>query len=102
MGGIDNYGEDGEHNRMTPKSDGHGVACNLQRQRLGDTIGLGYALEHCISLVEAVAALTAAIYRGDPMCRFLGYAGTGQSFAVVRLLLSYVSPDRCGVEARIT
>lgn len=38
----------------------------------------------------AVAALTAAIHRGDPMCRLLGYAGTGKSFAVVRLP-SYVS-----------
>jgi exodeoxyribonuclease-5 len=40
---------------------------------------------------RAVAALTAAIHRGDPMCRLLGYAGTGKSFAVVRLLQSYVS-----------
>lgn len=46
--GIDYYGEDGEHNRMTAKSGGHEVACNLQRQRIGDTIGL----------VEAVAGLT--------------------------------------------
>jgi hypothetical protein len=56
--GIDHYGGDGKHNRMTPKSDGHGVAYNLQRQRIGDTIGLGYALEHGVGLVEAVAELT--------------------------------------------
>jgi hypothetical protein len=43
---------------MTPKSDGHGVAYNLQRQRIGDTIGLGYALEHGVGWVEAVAELT--------------------------------------------
>ena len=40
---------------------------------------------------RAVAALTAAINRGDPVCRLLGYAGTGKSFSVVRLLQSYAT-----------
>lgn len=42
---------------------------------------------------RAVAALTAAIQRGDPVCRLLGYAGTGKSFSVVRLLQFY-APQR--------
>jgi exodeoxyribonuclease-5 len=40
---------------------------------------------------RAVAELTAAINRGDPICRLLGYAGTGKSFSVVRLLRVYAT-----------
>ena len=42
---------------------------------------------------RAVAELAAAIDRGDPVARLLGYAGTGKSFSVVRLLQSY-APTR--------
>lgn len=38
---------------------------------------------------RAVAELTAAILRGDRVCRLLGYAGTGKSFSVVRLLKNF-------------
>ena len=38
---------------------------------------------------RAVSELTSAINRGDPVCRLLGYAGTGKSFSVVRLLQDY-------------
>ena len=38
---------------------------------------------------RAVAELTAAIHRGDRVCRLLGYAGTGKSFSVVRLLKNF-------------
>lgn len=37
----------------------------------------------------AVTQLSAAIDRGDPVCRLLGYAGTGKSYATVRLLRTY-------------
>jgi RecG-like helicase len=37
----------------------------------------------------AVAQLAEAIDRGDPVCRLLGFAGTGKSFATVRLLRTY-------------
>ncbi|MEE4379451.1 MAG: AAA family ATPase [Candidatus Competibacteraceae bacterium] len=37
----------------------------------------------------AVTQLAEAIDRGDPICRLLGYAGTGKSFATVRLLRTY-------------
>jgi exodeoxyribonuclease-5 len=39
--------------------------------------------------VAAVTQLATAIDRGDPVCRLLGYAGTGKSFATVRLLRTY-------------
>jgi exodeoxyribonuclease-5 len=39
----------------------------------------------------AVALLMTAIDRGDPVCRLLGYAGTGKSFSVVRLLQRYAA-----------
>ena len=39
----------------------------------------------------AVALLMEAIDRGDPVCRLLGYAGTGKSFSVVRLLQRYAA-----------
>ena len=38
---------------------------------------------------RAVVELTAAIHRGDRVCRLLGYAGTGKSFSVVRLLKNF-------------
>ena len=38
---------------------------------------------------RTVSELQAAIDRGDPICRLLGYAGTGKSFSVVRLLKVY-------------
>ena len=38
---------------------------------------------------RAVSELSGAIERGDPVCRLLGYAGTGKSFSVVRLLQAY-------------
>jgi exodeoxyribonuclease V len=38
---------------------------------------------------RAVAELSAAIDRGDAACRLLGFAGTGKSFATVRLLRAY-------------
>lgn len=37
----------------------------------------------------AVTQLSTAIDRGDPVCRLLGFAGTGKSFATVRLLRTY-------------
>ena len=39
----------------------------------------------------AVALLMTAIDRGDPVCRLLGYAGTGKSFSVIRLLKHYAA-----------
>jgi exodeoxyribonuclease-5 len=38
---------------------------------------------------RAVSELAIAIDRGDPVCRLLGFAGTGKSFATVRLLRTY-------------
>ena len=37
----------------------------------------------------AISELRTAIDRGDPVCRLLGFAGTGKSFSVVRLLKLY-------------
>ena len=39
----------------------------------------------------AVALLMDSIDRGDPIARLLGYAGTGKSFTVVRLLQRYAA-----------
>ena len=40
---------------------------------------------------RAVSELSSALDRGDPVCRLLGYAGTGKSFSVVRLLQAYAT-----------
>jgi exodeoxyribonuclease-5 len=42
---------------------------------------------------RAVSELRTAIDRGDPVCRLLGFAGTGKSFSIVRLLKVY-APHR--------
>ena len=39
----------------------------------------------------ALEELITALERGDPVCRLLGYAGTGKSFSVVRLLQAYAT-----------
>lgn len=38
---------------------------------------------------RAVSELRTAIDRGDPVCKLSGFAGTGKSFSVVRLLQTY-------------
>ena len=40
---------------------------------------------------RAVVELAAAIHRGDPACCLQGFAGTGKSFSVVRLLKAYAA-----------